>query len=589
MKQFFKYVFATIVGIILTGFLGFIFLIFIISAFVSSFSKVDVVTVKDNSFLYLDLNQSILERTPENNYSYEALFGANVKSIGFYDLLKGIKRAESDDKIKGIYIDVTAPQTGMATMREIREALKEFKKSGKKVYAYSEVYTQSGYYLASTADHIYLNPVGQLEFKGLASSVMFFKGALDKLGIEAQILKVGDFKSAVEPFTNTKMSDYSKEQTKVYLDSFYDQIISDISAERKISGDSLKTIANKYAIRQPEDALRFKLIDGIKYKDEVIEELRKITGTKKTSNIPIISINDYVKNKSESVAVKSKNKVAVIYFNGDIVSGEGSDESIGSERLSRAVRKARIDSNVKAVVLRINSPGGSALASEVMWREIMLTKKEKPVIASFGDVSASGGYYIGVAADSILVQPNTITGSIGVFGIVPNAQKLLNEKLGITFDGVKTGEYADILDLTRPMTPSERVILQASINRTYDIFIERVAMGRNRSKEYINSIASGRVWSGKDAVRIGLADREADFQQAIKSAVKKANIKDFTVVEFPDKVDPIKSLLSTSKDYIKTYILKEELGAEYSIYKKIKKASEISGVQARMMDIPVIN
>lgn len=589
MKQFFKYVFATIVGIILTGFLGFIFLIFIISAFVSSFSKADVVTVKDNSFLFLDLNQSILERTPENNYGYEALFGANVKSIGFYDLLKGIKRAESDDKIKGIYIDVTAPQTGMATMREIREALKEFKKSGKKVYAYSEVYTQSGYYLASTADHIYLNPVGQLEFKGLASSVMFFKGALDKLGIEAQILKVGDFKSAVEPFTNTKMSDYSKEQTKVYLDSFYDQIISDISAERKISGDSLKTIANQYAIRQPEDALRFKLIDGIKYKDEVIEELRKITGTKKTSNIPIISINDYVKNKSESVAVKSKNKVAVIYFNGDIVSGEGSDESIGSERLSRAVRKARIDSNVKAVVLRINSPGGSALASEVMWREIMLTKKEKPVIASFGDVSASGGYYIGVAADSILVQPNTITGSIGVFGIVPNAQKLLNEKLGITFDGVKTGEYADILDLTRPMTPSERVILQASINRTYDIFIERVAMGRNRSKEYINSIASGRVWSGKDAVRIGLADREADFQQAIKSAVKKANIKDYTVVEFPDKVDPIKSLLSTSKDYIKTYILKEELGAEYSIYKKIKKASEISGVQARMMDIPVIN
>lgn len=589
MKQFFKYVFATIVGIILTGFLGFIFLIFIISAFVSSFSKADVVTVKNNSMLYLDLNQPILERTPDNNYGYSALLSGDTKSIGFYDLVKGIKKAETDDKIKGIYINITAPQMGMATMREVRKALFEFRKSGKKVIAYSEIYTQSAYYVASAASKVYLNPVGDLEFKGLNANLTFFKGALDKLGIEAQILRVGDFKSAVEPFTNTQMSDFNRTQTKEYLDSFYDQLIADISADRDIAADTLKAIANNYAIRVPEDALRARMIDGVKYKDEVLTEIRILTETKKNGTIPFVSINDYAKTKIQPISERSKNKIAVIYFNGDIVSGEGSDESIGSERLSRAVRKVRIDSNVKAVVLRINSPGGSALASDVMWREIMLTRKEKPVIASFGDVAASGGYYIGVAADSILVQPNTITGSIGVFGIIPNTQKFFNDKLGITFDNVKTSEYADIMDLTRPMTPSERAILQNGVNRVYDTFLDRVATGRKRSKEYINRIAGGRVWSGKDAVRLGLADRTADFGQAIKSAANKAKINDYTIVDYPDKIDPIKSLLSTSKDYIKSQILKSELGEEYNIYKKIRKATEVSGVQMRMLSTPEIN
>lgn len=587
MKQFFKYVLATVVGIILTSFLSLIFFIFIISAFVSSINKNESVMVEDKSILYVDLNQPITERSLDNHFDLDYLMGVDPDKIGFFDLINGIKKAETDDRIKGIYINVSAPQSGMATMKEVRQALIEFKKSGKPIIAYSEVYSQGAYYLASVANKVYLNPQGDLEFKGLNSEVMFFKGALDKIGVEMQILRVGDFKSAVEPYTNTKMSEPNRLQVSQMVNGIYDEIIKEIGSSRKISTDSLKSIANQYKIQHPEDALKYKMVDALKYKDEVLEELNTITNTKKNKNFPIVSINDYIKNKVET-DISNKNKIAVIYANGEITGGEGDDATIGSERISRAIRKARLDSNIKAIVLRVNSPGGSALASEVIWREVSLTKKVKPVIASFGDVAASGGYYIAAGADSILVQPNTITGSIGVFGIIPNAQKLLNDKIGITFDNEKTGEYADIMSLTRPMTPGERFILQNGINRVYNVFINRVSTGRTRSKEYIETIASGRVWTGKDAVRIGLADREAGFKEAIESAARKANIKNYRLVEYPEKLDPIRALLNSSKNNIQTYFLQRELGNEYSIYKKIKEASQRSGIQTHMMFVPVI-
>lgn len=587
MKQFFKYVLATVVGIILTSFLSLIFFIFIISAFVSSINKNESVMVEDKSILYVDLNQPITERSLDNHFDLDYLMGVDPDKIGFFDLINGIKKAETDDRIKGIYINVSAPQSGMATMKEVRQALIEFKKSGKPIIAYSEVYSQGAYYLASVANKVYLNPQGDLEFKGLNSEVMFFKGALDKIGVEMQILRVGDFKSAVEPYTNTKMSEPNRLQVSQMVNGIYDEIIKEIGSSRKISTDSLKSIANQYKIQHSEDALKYKMVDALKYKDEVLEELNTITNTKKNKNFPIVSINDYIKNKVET-DISNKNKIAVIYANGEITGGEGDDATIGSERISRAIRKARLDSNIKAIVLRVNSPGGSALASEVIWREVSLTKKVKPVIASFGDVAASGGYYIAAGADSILVQPNTITGSIGVFGIIPNAQKLLNDKIGITFDNEKTGEYADIMSLTRPMTPGERFILQNGINRVYNVFINRVSTGRTRSKEYIETIASGRVWTGKDAVRIGLADREAGFKEAIESAARKANIKNYRLVEYPEKLDPIRALLNSSKNNIQTYFLQRELGNEYSIYKKIKEASQRSGIQTHMMFVPVI-
>jgi protease-4 len=481
-----------------------------------------------------------------------------------------------------VYINVSAPNAGMATMLEVRNALIDFKKSKKPIIAYSEIYSQGAYYLASAANKVYLNPQGALEFKGFSSELTFFKGALDKLGIEAQIIRVGNYKSAVEPFITTKMSDYNRQQVTAYVGGLYQTFLNGISETRHISTDSLFMLANDYKIQLPKDALTYKMVDGLRYKDEILNELKNITGKDKKSNLNTISINDYISNLPAETSSTNKNEIAVIYANGDIVGGEGSDQQIGSERISRAIRKARLDDDIKAIVLRVNSGGGSALASDVIWREVVLSKKVKPVIASFGDVAASGGYYIGCAADSIFVQPNTITGSIGVFGIIPNFQNLLNNKLGITFDGVKTGKYADIMSVNRPLTAGERFIIQTDVNHVYDSFITRVADGRKKTKAQVDSIGGGHVWIGTDAVKNGLADRLGSFNDAIKAAAKKAKLSDFKVVEYPEKIDPLKGFLASAKENISVYYTKKELGENYLIFKQMQKAIVNSGVQARM-------
>jgi len=582
MREFFKYVFATVVGIVISTFVIVILFMVIIVGAISSIGEDKAVAVKSNSVLYLDLDQAITERTPENSLAGIPIIGGSEgKSVGFNDIIRALKKAQSDDNIEAIYINVSAPNAGMATMLEVRNAIIDFKKSKKPIIAYSEVYSQGAYYLASAADKVYLNPQGALEFKGFSSELMFFKGALDKLGIEAQIIRVGNYKSAVEPFIETKMSDYNRQQVTAYVGGLYQTFLNGIAETRKINKDSLFAIADDYKIRLPKDALAYKMVDALKYKDEVLDELRSITGKDKKATVNTISINDYISNLPAETG-SSKNKVAIIYANGDIVGGEGSDEQIGSERISRAIRKARLDDDVKAIVLRVNSGGGSALASDVIWREIILSKKIKPVMASFGDVAASGGYYIACAADSIFVQPNTITGSIGVFGIIPNFQNLLNNKLGITFDGVKTGKYADIMSVNRPLTAGERFIIQNDVNHVYDSFITRVADGRKKTKAQVDSVGGGHVWVGTDAVKIGLADRLGSFNDAIKSAAKKAKLKDFKVVEYPEKIDPLKSFLSNAKDNISIYYTKKELGENYLIYKQMQKAIVNSGIQARM-------
>lgn len=581
MKDFFKYLFASMVGFFLSVVIIFIIVIVIIFGAISSFDDDKSVTVSNNSILFLNLDQPITERTPKNPFGNLPIVGSNEKDgIGLNDLLKSIKKAKTDDNIKCIYLNVSSPNAGFATMREVRNALIDFKKSHKKIISYSEVYTQGAYYLASVADKIYLNPEGALEFKGFSSELTFFKGTLEKAGVEMQVIRVGNYKSAVEPFILDKMSDYNRKQVTAYVGGLYNTFLTDIAKSRNIERDSLFSIADQYKIQQPQDALNYKMVDGLKYKDQILEELKGISGRTKGENIRSVEINDYAKNSSE--ANSSKNKVAVIYANGEISGGEGNDNQIGSERISRAIRKARLDDDIKAVVIRVNSPGGSALASDVIWREIVLTKKEKPVIASFGDVAASGGYYIGCAADSIFVQPNTITGSIGVFGIIPNFQNLMTNKLGITFDGVKTGQYADIMATNRPMTAGERFIIQNELNRVYSGFVSRVADGRKKSKAYIDSIGGGHVWIGTDAVQIGLADRIGSFNDAINAAAKKAKIKDFKVVEYPDVIDPLKSLMDESTDKIKTYYTKQELGDHYMLYQQMKKVMASSGIQARM-------
>jgi protease-4 len=582
MREFFKYVFATVVGIIISTFLIFLVIILLVVGVVSSIDEEKTVNVLSNSVLHLNLDQSIKERTPNKTLENLPIVGSGgSKSIGFNDLIIALKRAKTDDNIKCIYLNVSSPAAGKATLKEIRDALIDFKSSKKKIIAYSEVYTQDAYYLASVADKVYLNPQGALEFKGYSSQLTFFKGAMEKIGVEAQIIRVGQYKSAVEPFINDKMSDYNRKQVTAYVGGLYNTFLEGISASRKIPVDSLFVYANTYRIQQPEDALNYKMVDGLKYKDEVLNELKKLSDTGVKETLSTVTINDYARNQKAENS-DSKNKIAVIYANGDITGGEGNDESIGSERISRAIRKARMDDKVKAIVLRVNSGGGSALASDVIWREIVLSKKVKPVMASFGDVAASGGYYIGCAADSIFVQPNTITGSIGVFGIIPNFQNLFNNKLGITFDGVKTGEYADIMSVNRPLTAGERLIIQTDVNHVYDTFISRVADGRKKSKSYIDSIGGGHVWVGTEAVKIGLADRLGSFKDAVTAAGKKAKLKEYRVVEYPEQISTLKSILEDGADNIKVYYAKQELGENFFLYQQMKKAIVNAGVQARM-------
>ncbi len=581
MRDFFKYLFASMLGFFLSIVVIFIIFFVVIVAAISSIDDDKSIAVSNNSVLFLNLDQAITERTPKRSFGSLPIIGSEQSDgIGLNDVLKSIKRAKNDDNIKCIYLNVSSPNAGFATMREVRNALIDFKKSHKKILAYSEVYTQGAYYLASAADKVYLNPEGALEFKGFSSQLTFFKGTLEKVGVEMQVIRVGNYKSAVEPYILDKMSDYNRKQVTAYVGGLYNTFLTDIAQTRAIQKDSLYSIADNYKIREPKDALNYKMIDGLKYKDEILEELKALSGKTKKQNISSVSINDYIKNNTSSGS--GKDKVAVIYANGEITGGEGSDNQIGSERISRAIRKARLDDDIKAIVIRVNSPGGSALASDVIWREIVLTKKEKPVIASFGDVAASGGYYIGCAADSIFVQPNTITGSIGVFGIIPNFQNLMTNKLGISFDGVKTGKYADIMATNRPMTEGERFIIQNELNRIYSGFVSRVADGRKKSKAYIDSIGGGHVWIGTDAVQIGLADKIGSFNDAIASAAKKAKLKEYKVVEYPDVIDPLKSLLEESTDKIKTYYTKQELGDNYMLYQQMKKVMASSGIQMRM-------
>ena len=582
MKDFFKFVFASMIGFILSFFVAFLLLIAIIGALVSSAGNEGKVSIASNSVLHVSLDYPITERTDKNPFAELDLFGLeSKKTLGLNEILANINEAKTDDRIKGIYLDVSSLSAGMATIEEVRNALIDFKKSGKFIIAYSEVYSQGAYYLSSIADKIYLNPEGMIDFRGLSSEIMFFKGALEKLDIEAQIIKVGTYKSAVEPFILDKMSEPNKQQVSSFLGSMYDHLLSEISKSRKISKESLFSIADSAKIRAPKDALTYKMVDGLKYKDEVLDELKKLTKVDKKKDIESVSLEDYTANE-EIKEESSKNRIAVIYANGEIISGEGDDETIGSERISRAIRKARTDDKVKAIVLRINSPGGSALASDVIWRETVLAKKIKPVIVSMGDVAASGGYYIACAADSIFAQPNTITGSIGVFGIIPNMQNFFKNKLGITFDGVKTGKFADLGSISRPLTEGEKMIIQLEVNKVYDTFTKKVADGRKKDQNYINSIGQGRVWSGTEALNIGLVDRLGDINDAITSAAKKAKLKDYKIVDYPAQIDPFTALFDKSGDQVKAYFVKRELGDNFMYYEQMKSALNLSGVQARV-------
>jgi protease-4 len=559
-----------------------IILVLIIVVIVAASNK--TVDVKPNSILQISFNIPVTERTPDDPLAKLGI--SDPKSIGLNDILADITKAKTDNHIKGIFLDESGITPEQASSEEIRNALIDFKTSGKFVVAYSEVYEQGFYYLASVADKVYVNPKGIFLFHGFSEQITFLKGALDKLGIEAQIIKVGTYKSAVEPFFLTKMSPANKLQVNSYLGSMYDHFLSGIGTSRHISKDSLFEIANDLKIRFPEDALKYHLVDGMKYKDEVLDELKQRTGVSLNKKIKTVSIGDYVNAEPETdqkEKKETKNQIALIYASGDIIGGDGDDNSIGSERISKALRDARLNDNVKAVVLRVNSPGGSSLASDVIWREVMLTKKAKPIIVTMGDYAASGGYYISCAADSIFAEPNTITGSIGIFAVLPNMQKFFNDKLGVTFDGVKTGKFADLGDISRPLTPEERDILQNEVNRGYDDFTKAVAAGRHKTQEYINSIGQGRVWTGEQAIKIGLVDRLGNINDAVKSAAKMAGLKNYLLEYYPEQKSIFGKFGSDMSDQMRVRAVKAELGENYKYYEQLKDATQMMRTpQARL-------
>ncbi|MCI5056245.1 MAG: signal peptide peptidase SppA [Flavobacteriales bacterium] len=577
MKQFFKYFFAAVAAIVFVSFL------FFISIMIMGSLADQEASIEENTLLKLELNAPIVDRAAPNPFDKLGGGLGSSSTIGLTSILKSIEKAQKDENIKGILLDISMLNAGMASVEEIRDALIEFKSSDKFIISYSEIYSQKSLYLASIADESYVFPEGLVEFRGLRSTRMFMKGALEKLDIEAQIIRHGKFKSAVEPFILEGMSEANKEQTMTYLQDLWDHMVKGISEARGIPEAELENIANKLLIREAEDAVQYKLVDATLYKDQLLDTLRSRIGLEKDDKIKAVSLNKYERVKLDGDRKIKSEKVAVVYAFGDIVSGEGDKESIGSENISKQIRKAREDDKVKAIVLRVNSPGGSALASDVIWREVGLAKKEKPVIVSMGDVAASGGYYISCEADKIFASENTITGSIGVFGVIPNMQGFFNNKLGLTFDGVQTNDYADLGALYRPLTQGERDIIQQSVENIYDDFIEKVGQGRDISKADVDSIGQGRVWSGSDAKEIGLVDEFGGLNAAIKEAAKMANLTDYKLLELPKKKEPVEQLM---EDLFGTggeaRVIEKHLGSSFKYFKYLQSVSKLNGIQMQL-------
>ncbi len=584
MKQFFGAFFGSCLGILITGV---VITLIVIASVASMFSdainmkKDNGYTAKENTVLKINLDGDIKERSIENPFGDVDLGPFMPKeTLGIGDIIESLKFAKTDKNIKGIYLEVSNPVAGFATLEEVRNALLDFKKSGKFIYTYSEGYSQKAYYLATTADKLYLNPEGGLEIKGLSSQMMFFKKMLEKTGVEVQIFRHGKFKSAIEPFMLDKMSEANRAQVETYLGSLWNHMVNGMAKSRGMTSKDINDMANNLLIRSPQDAVKYKLVDELKYEDEVFSAIKKNIQIAETDKITFASLTDYTQANTNTKL--SKNKIAVIYAVGEIESGEGDDEKIGSERIAKAIKDARLDKDVKAIVLRVNSPGGSALASDVIWRETVLAQKAKPFIVSMGDVAASGGYYISCAADRIFAQPNTITGSIGVFGMIPNAQKALSEKLGITIDTVNTNKHSDVGTILRGATPVEYEYIQQSVEHIYDVFITKVATGRKTTKNNIDSIGQGRVWSGADAIKINLVDELGGINDAIAYAAKQAKVSDYKLLELPKQKDPLQELLGNTKEEMETRSMKSNLGETYLYVKQIKNVLQMKGVQARL-------
>jgi protease IV len=582
MKDFLKYTLATITGIILASIIFFIIMIAALSAVVASGDK--PVAVSENSILVLNAGTLIPDRGTENPLSgIDFMNMSFTPAPGLNEILRNIKKASADDKIKGILIENGLLPSGWATTGEIREALLEFRDSGKFVISYTDyLLTQQCYYLSTAADRIYVNPDAMVEFKGLSSEVIFFKNALEKLGIDVQVTRHGKFKGAVEPFILDKLSEENKEQIKEYTGSIWKHILGEISEARGIPAEKLSLLADNLAGNIAASAWDNKLVDGLLYRDQLIDTLKSLSGVEKEKDLTLVSMTKYAKVTDPSSVFSSKNRISVIYAEGNIVMDKGNETNIGGRHYAEVIRKERLDTAVKAIVLRVNSPGGNAIASDEIWRELTLAKEVKPVVISMGNYAASGGYYISCPATRIYANPLTISGSIGVFGLLPDAEKLMEKKLGLNTETVNTNQNSDFPSIFRPMNNYEKEVMQLSINKTYNEFVDKVANGRDMSFTEVDNIGQGRVWSGTGAMKIGLVDEMGGLRDAIKGAAGLAGIDKYKVKELPELEDPYTRLLTQLSGDVRLSILKKEIGESLVYYKRIMELKELSGIQARL-------
>ena len=572
MAGFFKSFFASLLALIV--FVGFLFIVFLI--IVGTVLSPSRPSVGEKAVLVVDLGQEYKEQAQDNPL---ADLGSDDEYDvpGVYDLVRIIRRAGRDSAIKGIYLKCNNDLNGFATNEEIRLALADFKRSGKFVYAYGDVVSQRAYGVANVADKIYCNPKGGVDWRGYATDMLFMKNALDRLEIQPQIFYAGKFKSATEPLRETKMTDANRLQLTELLGGLYNRFLWNTAQSRGLDTAVLRKCVNEYRIRSAQDALDYKLVDGLRYDDEVKDEIRDALHVSRHSYINFIPVGKYA--KAVSYKATGKDQICLIYAEGEVVDGKGEKEEIGSDTYRWLIRKARFDANVKAIVIRVNSGGGSSLASENIWREVTLARQEgKPVVVSFGDVAASGAYYLSCNADSIFALPGTITGSIGVFAIVPNLEGFFKNKLGITWDVVKTAPEGDLMTVTRPLTPVERTLIQNDIDTIYRDFKTRVADGRKKPMDYIDSIAQGRVWSGTTGQKLGLVDRIGNLQDAIDCAARMAKTKDYRLVEYPEPKGFLERLLGGYKRSVSVKSMKDELGEDgYRMYQTIKKVKSMAG------------
>lgn len=586
--NFIKTFLASLLAFIVANFA--IFMIFIVVvAGIAALAGTSNTTVEPGSVLKIDLAESIVDQPVNDPLASFDPMAMNVqKSVSNMQVMRAIEAASQDENIEGIYINLTGAGTASAAMlEEIRNYLKRFKESEKFVIAYGETYSQGGYYLASTADSIFLNPAGQMEWRGLAAQVMFYKGLLDKLGVEPQVFRHGTFKSAIEPYILNKMSPANRTQMETYINSIWGTIVEGVAESRNLSIDSLNIYANELSAMMAEDALQARMIDALKYEDEVEDVMREKLALDADAEIPFVSLGEYIAAKPYTPTY-SDNKIEVIYAEGQIVQGNSEKGTLGSTTLADQLAEARMDEEVKAVVLRVNSPGGSALASEVMWREMELLRQQKPVIVSMGDYAASGGYYISAPADAIVADATTLTGSIGVFGLMFNAEKALQNKLGVTVDVAKSNPSADMNGMFRGVTSTEREFIMKGIEQVYTTFVNHVADGRNMTFDSVDAIGQGRVWTGNDGKRIGLVDQIGGLHEAIAIAADKAEcIDDFMVREAISEQTGLAAILNSLQMHISDRKMRKEMGVFYEDYCKLRAMMDNQGVQALAMPIKI--